>query len=191
LHAQEEPLTDNSIFIFTRSTLSKIDYIAKDFNISDTLSTHVGLGLLTTEGFKIFNVTNDKNPNDSALICESLESFIAIDDIKYYSVWEAKLSDKVVKKISEILDKYSKLKIEFDYEFNILDDNKLYCSEFVLSVLQKANPNKFYFKPLKKDLNQFYERALSRSRFEYIPVDFFTQLNHFKKIDERYYLNEN
>lgn len=69
---------DTSIYIFNRSTDLKRDYIAKDFNQIDTLSTHIGVGLKTKGGYIIYNVSNEKIINGSALIVESLESFINV-----------------------------------------------------------------------------------------------------------------
>lgn len=176
----------NSIFIFTRCTGLKVEYIAKDFNLIDTLSTHVGIGLKVNNEYKIYNVSNDVKIQNSSLICENLESFINLEDIKYYSIWELNVNDIEMKMISEIFDEYNKLKIDFDFDFNIQNDNKFYCSEFVYDVLQKINSKKFYYIPLKKDLNQFYQRILNRSNLEYIPVDFFREIDLFKKIDESY-----
>jgi hypothetical protein len=176
----------NSIFIFTRCTGLKVEYIAKDFNIIDTLSTHVGIGLKVNNEYKIYNVSNDVKIQNSSLICENLESFINLEDIKYYSIWELNVNNIEMKMISEIFDEYNKLKIDFDFDFNIQNDNKFYCSEFVYDVLQKINSKKFYYIPLKKDLNQFYQRILNRSNLEYIPVDFFREMDLFKKIDESY-----
>lgn len=58
--SQIQPKVANSIFIFTRSTAMKAAYIADDFNLKDSLSTYVGIGLKVNENYQIYNVTNEK-----------------------------------------------------------------------------------------------------------------------------------
>lgn len=189
--SQDDPGSKYSIYIFTRSTELKAAYIAKDFNIVDSLSTHIGIGFRKNGEYEIYNVTNDKTINSSALLCENLDSFINVNGLKYYSIWEYKTNSEEIDIIYKILNEYIASTIVFDYDFFIESNNKLYCSEFVYDVLQKTNVDKFYYKPIKVDLNQFYRRVLNRSNLEYIPVDFFRQMNLFKKIHENYLQNIN
>jgi hypothetical protein len=56
-----------------------------------------------------------------------------------------------------VLDEYLKLPIVFDYNFVLEKDNTLYCSEFVKIVIEEINREKFYFKPIKKELTGFYK----------------------------------
>ena len=185
--SQKKEDIDNTIYVFTRSTELKVAYIAKDFNIKDTLSTHVGIGIKKNGKYEIYNVSNDQTYNKSALICENLDSFIKVNGVKYFSVWKIDISKTEFKRFCKILKKYLNQTIVFDYDFSINDDNKLYCSEFVYDVLKQTNNVKFSFNPIIKELSQFYKLVLNRDYLEFIPVDFFTQMNLFEKIDEHYY----
>lgn len=184
---QGQSFHDNTIYIFTRSTQLKASYIAQDFNLRDSLSTHIGIGLKINGEYQIHNVTNESTLSDTALICDNLKSFIEIDGIKYYSIWELKSSPEEIEILTDILKSYSESVINFDYEFLLEENNALYCSEFVRNTLEKLNSQKFSFKPVKKELNSFYEVALNRVHFEYIPVDFFMVFNDFKLVENKYY----
>ncbi len=175
---------DTSIYVFNRSTDLKRDYIAKDFNQIDTLSTHVGIGLKTKEGYIIYNVSNEKIINGSALVVESLESFIKVDNINSYSIWKVKLKRKEFLKFKKILRAYEEIDVTFDYNFTLKKDSQLYCSEFVYHVLNDVDDLRFYFEPKNVKLNQFYASVLKREYFEYIPVDFFQTFGIFIKIEE-------
>ena len=176
----------NSIFIFTRSTDMKVSYIAHDFNTSDTLSTHVGIGFKINNEYQIFNVSNDIKSSSKALRSESLETFLKVQGIKYHSVWEYEIPSDTKDKFIKVLSEYDNRQITFDYDFEIKNDSKLYCSEFVFLVLKKLHLTRSY-KGKKKELNNFYRNLLKRNTLEYIPVDFFLDLHYFKLIENKFY----
>ena len=77
-------LTENNIYIVGRSTKYKQNIIAKDFNIKDSLLTHIGLGLLEDGVLKIYNISNYLlNDFGSSLMVEDLESFINVNSLTY------------------------------------------------------------------------------------------------------------
>jgi len=174
-----------SIFIFTRATESKINFIAKDFNLSDSLSTHIGIGLRKNDEFIIYNVDNDKKLNNSSLITENLNSFINNAGVLHYSIWEYKTNLNEYILFLDELKKFKEIKINFDYEFDLKEDNNLYCSEFVYFVLKKINYTKFNFLPIEKQLINFYAGFFKKSEISYIPVDFFLSFNVFRKVEEK------
>lgn len=177
---------NDAIYIITRSTEFKEDFIAKDFNIIDTLSTHVGIGFAEEGKLKIYNVSNDQMLNNSALICDDYKSFTSLKSIKYISIWEKKVTTERMSYFKSILLEYKKEKIYFDYDFLLNNDNYLYCSEFVANVLTKFDTN-YKIKPIKKELNTFYSKALNRKFITYIPVDFFRKDSAFKLIYQKKY----
>ena len=171
-----------------RSSQSKKNIIAEDFNLKDSLITHVGIGYIEKDSLVLFNVSNDKkDKNYSSLLRESLRSFVHQDGISYYSVWEYKTNVSEIETIKTVINEYLKRRIDFDYAFRINNDNDLYCSEFVYEVLSKTDTKKFHCLPEIKKLNAFYSRALHRDILEYIPVDFFTKFNVFTKIYEQHF----
>jgi len=179
----------NSIFLICRGTKSKQNIVAKDFNLKDTLITHIGIGFIKDEELVVFNVSNFKtDEKGSALISESYASFVNLTDITYSSIWKIKSDEKEIAKLKSTLEEYSKNKIRFDNFFILDESNDYYCSEFIYTVLKKVNRNKFNFNPINKKLNTFYSNALHRKEFLYIPVDFFQSFNVFEKFYEKKYL---
>lgn len=175
---------NNEVYIFARSTESKINIIAEDFNLKDKFITHIGIGYFENDSIKIFNVSNNvKNHKNSSLLIENYETFVNLSDIKSVSIWSIKINKKTMRLLKKNISAYCNLKIDFDNNFILNDDNFIYCSEFVYKVLNETNIKKFYFSPVIKKLNQFYTNALKRENFIYIPVDFYQFIN-FKKIFE-------
>lgn len=92
-----------------------------------------------------------------------------------------------IKELKDVLKQYEKKIISFDKDFSL--DNaatNLYCSEFVFLILKEVESS-YNFKPIKKELTPFYKKFLKRSTLEYIPVDFFTEHNGFKIVEQKYY----
>jgi predicted DNA binding protein len=185
--SQEKQIIDEDcIYIFTRSTMSKRGFIAEDFNIHDNLSTHVGIGFVENKKYLIYNVDNvKKNENQSSLIKEDYNSFVRLDDIYYSSIWKYKITKSNKIKLIEILKSFERENITFDKEFKLTNSN-LYCSEFVFLVLSKLDLTMKY-EPPKKELNSFYSNLLKRNTLEYIPVDFFLELNCFELVEHKFY----
>lgn len=177
------------LYLFTRSTHLKSSYIAEDFNIKDTLSTHVGIGIKSKESLSIFHVIDNKKNNNSSLVKESKDQFINEYGITYYSIWRAKVSKQEHDLIVNTLNNYLRKKITFDKNFILSEDNNLYCSEFVYNIFKSLNSIKFDYKPINKELSPFYCKILKRDSLEYIPVDFFTELDIFEKQEDIFIKN--
>lgn len=185
MFSQIKPTTDYEIYIVCRATKNKQNIIAKDFNLKDSLITHIGLGVKTNNGLIVYNVSNfKKSASASSLVIESLDEFLKIDDLIAYSVWSIKVKDIVkIDKLYNLIKKSQEIKVEFDYDFSL--DNgktKLYCSEFVYNMLTLSGiiAN---VEPVVKKLNPFYSKALKRNELEYIPVDFFQINEDFQKVN--------
>ena len=174
-------LEENSIYFFCRGTTRKSALIAHKFNKTDTNITHVGIGFLENRSLLIYNVTDNGN-NRSALLVDSLTSFILSPDVYYLGIWKMRTGLKEYENIVNTCKEYEKRKIYFDASFLISNDDTLYCSEFCALVLEKGN-KKFRFKPRSLKLNNpLYESLLDRKELIYYPVDFFEADKHFTKV---------
>lgn len=180
-----ECLNNDSVYIVCRSTSNKKNIIAKDFNIKDTLITHVGLGLYLRGEMKIYNVSiNKKNKMGSSLIKESISEFKNIKDITYISIWKKCISKIQLKNLKKDLKSYENKVIDFDSNFKLIEEDlSLYCSEFVYLLLKKSGILNIDYSPQKKKLNGMYKTILGEN-FEYVSVDFFQLNENFKKVFE-------
>ncbi len=172
------------IYIFCRGTKSKSSLIAHRFNISDTNITHTGIGIYHDKQLSIYNVI-DNSYLPSALIIDSLQSFIQSPDVYYLGVWECTVSIAEMQKAISLVKYYSSRKIFFDAAFNIENNDTLYCSEFCAAILNQVDSEKFNFHPTKIDLtNPLYQSILNRKQLIYYPVDFFQRTDRLAKIFE-------
>lgn len=176
-----------SLFVICRGTKTKSGLIAKNFNLSDTNATHVGIAFERFNNLRIFNVTNEKYKDENALRVDSLASFIENEDIYYLSIWKINTSPEEFKLAMTFIDRELEKKIQFDYNFRISDDDTLYCSEFCIRLLKFINSEKFKFNPQKKELKSLLlEAVLKRKILNYFPVDFFTLNKNFSHIASFY-----
>ena len=167
-------LSDKSVYIFCRGTKSKAGIVAREFNVTDTVITHTGLGFVKGDKIFIYNVSDNKNTFESALIIDSLESFIGSDDVHYLGVWKCDINYKELLIAEKICTNYHNRKITFDRMFEISNDDTLYCSEFYELTLKQVNPVKFYFKPVAIEIKDpLMGAVLKRKNLVYFPVDFF------------------
>lgn len=187
-YCQENIIEDDYIYIFTRSTKSKIGFIAEDFNIQDSLSTHIGIGFVEKGRYIIYNVDNiKKGDNNSSLIREDYSSFIRLSDLYYSSIWQFKANKEQKIQLIKIIKRYESYVISFDDEFELNNSiQNLYCSEFVYLVLKELKLTNTFI-PVSKELTEFYKNILKKDFLEYIPVDFFQKLNYFYKVDSKFY----
>lgn len=170
-----------SAYLFYRSTENKINIIAKDFNLSDTLMTHVGLGILFDKEILIYNVNYVDNGN--ALSVDTFDEFLNIYDIRAFSVWKLNITKNQYKKLKKNLLEIKSKYYVFDFDFS-LSNNEYYCSEFVYDILRNSNilSKKINF---SKNLNQFYSKALKRDTLMYIPIDSFQELENINCIEHK------
>ncbi|MFT4061207.1 MAG: hypothetical protein QM642_02500 [Edaphocola sp.] len=86
-------------------------------------------------------------------------------------------------KLKSVITKYTEKSINFDYRFNLNDNENFYCSEFVAKTLNELNG--FQYKSIKKESNKLLKSIIKADVFEYFPVDFFLQNPNITKIYEK------
>ena len=108
--AQNIKIADSEhIYVFTRSTTHKKGFIAEDFNIKDSLSTHVGIGFFENGKFNVYNVDNvKKSLNQSSLIREDYSSFINLNNIYHSAIWSYRTNKLKINTLKDALNQYEK-----------------------------------------------------------------------------------
>lgn len=179
-------LNEKKIYLVFRGTDTKEGFFAKDFNIKDTLSSHVGFALSKNSKWEVCHILENNNQFTDFNI-ETLEEFInkKDDSVYYFSFWEINnLNIGEVEILKNTAYQYKTKKIKFDKHFSDKDSLELYCSEFINKVLNKVNPNKYNFKFHKKELKGIYKVYFKKDTLEYYPVDMFQYNSSFTKIFE-------
>lgn len=179
-------LNSNSVYLFFRGTDTKQGYISKEYNLFHKGLSHVGIGVNYDYEFLIYHIVNSDKP--SHLEISPLNSFFDNSSkINYIGVWEIQNINKEKKtKLKNILNQYKNQEYKFDLSFIQKNDNKLYCSEFVVEVLRKLDSCRFKFKKSKIKLQGLHSAFLKRDTLEYFPTDVFIVNKNFKNIFEFY-----
>jgi hypothetical protein len=185
LNLKTNKLDENLAYLIFRGTNTKEGFFAKDFNVSDTINSHVGLLIYENEWFA-YNVSNSSD-NQSDLKKEKLSEFQRTKDgeVIDMSIWEIpKMDESKTLTIKKNIDTLSQKQIVFDNFFSMKKDDKLYCSEFVVQVLSKTDPDNYKFNPVSKELKGIYKTYFRKDSLIYYPVDIFQMNPGFKKISE-------
>jgi len=177
---------NNAFYVVCRGSEQKLAMIADGFNLKDKNITHIGIGIVKNGMLRVYNVTNTTDA-DSALICQNLQEFGMLPDIHYLSIWEYRCSRTKRLNMRKIIETMAAERITFDMDFNVEDDDRLYCSEFCAKVLLRLDPDGFQFPLTRRSLNNFYQTVLNREHLDYYPVDFFQSHTGFRKIYEQYF----
>ncbi len=171
---------EHHIYFVGRASLQKSALIAKEFNLADTLISHVGIGIQEREGLVIFHVEDKPN---NALVKSTLPEFVRNQEF-YYCVYALPVSKEEIGKLKNILANHKP--VEFDNQL-MLGNQALYCSEFCFNVLISLDPQKFRFIPVTKLIeNPFIASYLGRKSITYVPVDFFIGYPGLKKVSEEF-----
>lgn len=181
---------NNEFYLCYRGTEAKRNLIAGDFNLSGSPATHIGIGLKVDGKDVIYNVSNERLVNNSALIVDSLKSFFHLNaDVYYAGIYSRKITINQKVKLIVCLKNNNKRKIVFDRNFILSKDDTLYCSEFVVRTL--SNLFQTYYKPSKLFLKTFlYKRYFKANYLFYYPVDYFIKNKAFKKEIEIVFKNK-
>lgn len=176
--------TEEMIYIVCRGTKSKQGIISKNFNLLDKNITHIGIGIFIKNKFKVYNVTNDIGYKTNSFVIETLESFLNRQDLRYCAIWSLKRPKGLRQRIIENCESYRDKFIYFDNVFNLNNGDSLYCSEFVVKILN-ASGIKPSIKPTLKILNDYFlEQISGQKQISYYSVDFFLNFRSIKKIYE-------
>ena len=177
----------DKVYLFLRGTVSKRNLVAKEFNITTSPATHIGLGLVTNGKLEIYNVSSDKVVNGSSLIVDSIQSYYdSNSDLFYASVYSRSINRKSKIILLSTIDKIRRRKIVFDKQFSLTNNDTLYCSEFVVNVLDIALGREKI--PTQKMLsNAFLKAYFRRNYLIYYPVDFLNHSKNYHLIFEEYF----
>lgn len=178
-------LNEENAYLVFRGTNTKEGFFARNFNIKDTLSSHVGLAIYTNDDWYIYHVLEvEKTLSDYNI--DTLDSFLnkREDEVFYYSFWElSTLNSRKIDKLKFILNQYKSRRIIFDRSFK-KDSTKLYCSEFICKVLNTVDSTLYNFEYSKRELKGIYKTYFNKDTLEYYPVDMFQYNDNFEKIYE-------
>ena len=104
-------------------------------NFSSITYSHIGIVVKNNNEIYILHSTPD-GTKENGIRLDNLQKFIDLSNVNYYKILRSKKTNKKknLSLINIIVDYRSK-NIPFDYNFNNLDKNEIYCSELVYDIL--------------------------------------------------------
>ncbi|WP_415327579.1 hypothetical protein [Chryseobacterium sp. MMS23-Vi53] len=175
-------LETQAIYLIQRGTTGKLGNLAKDFNLKNKYASHLGIGFIKDGELNIYHIYVKKNAHKNNLFIETIEDFTKPEDLNYVSVWKLNnINTEKFESIKNTLISSEKENIIFDFDFDE-NNEKYYCSEFVVRALRKNDIQ--IMQDHKKKVVGFASQMLRKDSLIYFPVDGFEGSDKTTKIFE-------
>ena len=137
----------------------------KELSPNDKRFSHLGIVRIRNNIISVINAEGLANEGKDYVIEVSLNEFLQI--AQSVGIYRLKTIEGEI--ISDAALDY--IGYPFDWQFNMEDDSKLYCSELLYVILKKVDPNielnKVWFKEIGKNI---------------IPLDIYSQSEYFNEV---------
>lgn len=174
---EEMILKENGYLIF-RSYDGKFSGAISNYNAGVTKVSHVGLLLFMHNQWTVSHFLDGPI---QGLRLDSLEEFID-GNPDHVSIWKIEVeNDGSYQEVLRYMEHHLKEKTQYDHHF-LLNNDRLYCSEYVVEALQILNAKSFTFIPHRKLLSSMERAYFQRDTLIYYPVDIFQQHEDIKRI---------
>jgi hypothetical protein len=120
---------------FTSETL-------RDFSQQEKLYSHSGIALMNDGIMYIYsNMAGDLNP-DEVMRRDVVDSFLTPANNVVAGVYRYDLTNEEVEKLKAIVEDHYTKKLQFDMNFDLSTDNKMYCAEMIAKSVEQATANR-------------------------------------------------
>lgn len=114
----------------------------RDFSQKEKLYSHSGIALMHNGEMLIYsNMAGDINP-DEIMRRDNVDSFLTPANNIVAGVYRYELSDEELRKLKTIVEAHYTNKLQFDMNFDLSSDNKMYCAEMIAKSVQQATANR-------------------------------------------------
>jgi len=103
-------------------------------NFSFDSYSHVGIICKENNAVFVLHSTTD-GTKENGIRYDDLQCFIDLSNVNYYKILRSKNIAKSVSSINKDIEKYKTLEIPFDYDFDNINKDRIYCSELVYDIL--------------------------------------------------------
>jgi len=111
--------------------------IAMNFSEGEKKYSHAGIIYKTNDRIFVIHSEDDSDHEIDGVSIITLNEFL--NNTKQWAIYRFKLSNDIKKKIISLALQYSSQKIKFDNDFDLKDDNKMYCSEFIYKIVNRSS----------------------------------------------------
>lgn len=175
------------------------DFISEslsDFSQQEKLFSHSGIALINNGAMYIYsNMAGDINP-DEIMRRDMVDSFITPASNVAVGVYRYDLTSEELEKLKSIVFTHYANKLQFDMNFNLSSDDKMYCAEMIAKAVEQASDKRISFSKslITKELKGKYLKKLLEKKIvpsskvadqkEYIALDNLYLNPHCKEIEK-------
>ena len=130
----------------------------RDFSQQEKLYSHSGIALLYNGEMLVYsNMAGDINPNE-IMRRDNVDSFLTPVNNVAAGVYRYDLSKEELDKLKSIVEDHYVNKLQFDMNFDLATDNKMYCAEMIAKSVERATVNRILIprSPITNELRQKY-----------------------------------
>jgi hypothetical protein len=155
----------------------------RDFSQQEKLYSHSGIAFLHNGVMYIYsNMAGDLNP-DEVMRRDVIDSFLTPVNNVAMGVYRYDLSDAEIQTLKSIVLEHYRNKLQFDMNFDLSTDDKMYCVEMIAKAVEKATENRIVFTKsmVNEDLRSKYLKmalqkkvlpsAKAADQREYLAID--------------------
>ena len=114
----------------------------RDFSQQEKLYSHSGIALMNDGVMYVYsNMAGDLNP-DEIMRRDNVDSFLTPANNIAAGVYRFDLSGEELEKLKIIVSGHYTNKLQFDMNFDLLSDNKMYCAEMIAKSVEQATANR-------------------------------------------------
>lgn len=133
------PELEDDTYIIMRLGKGYFSNIFRKLSSEEKTFSHTGILYCSDKAnnsFSVYHIEANELTGVGRVKNESFKDFVK--ESKYYSIYKINSHDSMKIKIIESADLFYKNRVEFDLDFNLDSDNKLYCTELVAKAINKA-----------------------------------------------------
>ena len=124
------------------------DYISEslsDFSLQEKLYSHSGIAIVDDGIMYVYsNMAGDINP-DEIMRRDIVDSFVTPANNVAVGVYRYDITKKEFEKLKEIVHTHYMNKLQFDMNFDLSTNDKMYCAEMIAKAVEEATSNRIIF----------------------------------------------
>jgi hypothetical protein len=145
--------------LVVRDYNDRISNMIKSFSKTDPSYSHSGVVLVENGQPFVYHMYKDEGDDKGSIRKDSLHVFYDQRHNNGFGVFRYNLSNSECGRLKATLLNWQKKKVQFDNQFALKTDDKMYCSEMVAKLLKAATGGRITFattKPTDKERQLFF-----------------------------------